>query len=240
VITYQTNAPRGWGGDPKRGAALGRATIDEPDEDTYKTELILMRVPVNDGGYDPLGTYFGARDPGTHLYWLAAQDGKIDRVFSAKDDPSAIAYAGNLYTLAKIPTKVEGIKVDVGDVELDAFTQQYLEAALEISLDNSNDSGGSPLDENYGVDDFDPEFLLEAKQDCEDFQEAQAELLDRAYAEFSYNEENAGRDFWLTRNGHGAGFWDRGLGEVGDALSKAAKVFGGVDLYVGDDGKIYG
>ena len=50
----------------------------------------------------------------------------------------------------------------------------------------------------------------------------------------------AGHDFWLTRNGHGAGFWDRGLGEVGDRLSNACKAFGSYDLYIGDDGKIYG
>lgn len=48
-----------------------------------------------------------------------------------------------------------------------------------------------------------------------------------------------GHDFWLTRNGHGVGFWDRGLGELGDALSEAAKRQGSCDLYVGDDGLIY-
>lgn len=40
-----------------------------------------------------------------------------------------------------------------------------------------------------------------------------------------------GHDLWLTRNGHGAGFWDRGLGELGDRLSEAARLLGGVDLY---------
>lgn len=35
-----------------------------------------------------------------------------------------------------------------------------------------------------------------------------------------------GHDFALTRNGHGAGFWDRGYGAVGERLSDAAKVYG--------------
>ena len=48
-----------------------------------------------------------------------------------------------------------------------------------------------------------------------------------------------GSDLWLTRNSHGAGFWDRGLGDLGDALSEAAKRQGSRDLYVGDDGLIY-
>lgn len=46
-------------------------------------------------------------------------------------------------------------------------------------------------------------------------------------------------DYWLTRNGHGAGFWDRGLGELGDVLSNKAKMHGSVYAYAGDDGLIY-
>jgi hypothetical protein len=49
----------------------------------------------------------------------------------------------------------------------------------------------------------------------------------------------AGHDFWLTRNHHGCGFWDRGLGELGDQLTKASQQFDEIDLYVGDDGKLY-
>jgi hypothetical protein len=33
--------------------------------------------------------------------------------------------------------------------------------------------------------------------------------------------EHAGHDLWLTSGGHGVGFWDRGLGNLGDRLSKA-------------------
>lgn len=38
--------------------------------------------------------------------------------------------------------------------------------------------------------------------------------------------EQHGQDFALTRNGHGAGFWDRSYGELGDKLSDAASVYG--------------
>lgn len=51
--------------------------------------------------------------------------------------------------------------------------------------------------------------------------------------------EQAGHDFWLTRNGHGAGFWVRNLGEAGDALTAIAHSFGESTPYVGDDGRIY-
>lgn len=46
--------------------------------------------------------------------------------------------------------------------------------------------------------------------------------------------------FGVNRNGHGAGFWDRGIGAFGDRLSEASKAWGSFDLYVGDDGMIYG
>lgn len=35
-----------------------------------------------------------------------------------------------------------------------------------------------------------------------------------------------GHDFYLTREGHGAGFWDRGLGDLGDYLTRIADSYG--------------
>ena len=61
----------------------------------------------------------------------------------------------------------------------------------------------------------------------------------RAYQHAGYDKDQAGYDFWLTRNHHGAGFWDRGLDGVGRALTDAAHVYGEVNLYVGDNGRIY-
>ena len=52
--------------------------------------------------------------------------------------------------------------------------------------------------------------------------------------------ELAGHDFALTRNGHGAGFWDRGLGEMGDMLTDECKPYGehNVILAVDEDDNI--
>ena len=47
--------------------------------------------------------------------------------------------------------------------------------------------------------------------------------------------EMAGHDFALTRNGHGAGFWDRGLGEMGDMLSKECKPYGSHTVIINVD-----
>lgn len=47
-----------------------------------------------------------------------------------------------------------------------------------------------------------------------------------------------GSNFWYTRNGHGVGFWDRGLEDVGERLTAICKQFGGCDLEV-YRGRIY-
>jgi hypothetical protein len=54
-----------------------------------------------------------------------------------------------------------------------------------------------------------------------------------------YEAIQAGRDFWFTRNHHGVGFWDRGLGPTGDSLSAVSHRFRETDVYRGDDGLIY-
>jgi hypothetical protein len=68
---------------------------------------------------------------------------------------------------------------------------------------------------------------------CEAFVRANREDL------ADIDARQAGHDFWLTRNHHGAGFWDRGLGDVGTRLTESAHTFGDSDMYVGDDERIY-
>ena len=51
----------------------------------------------------------------------------------------------------------------------------------------------------------------------------------------TYTWEHIGHDFWLTSQGHGAGFWDRGLDEIGDTLTDSVNGYEGiVDLYLDD------
>lgn len=132
---------------------------------------------------------------------------------------------------------------------MDDFTKAYLECALWASTDNSDpETGGDPMDANYSEDDIAPETLERMTRDCARFQAENADALACAYGHESYRHppsgaegpDMAGHDFWLTRNGHGAGFWDRDLGKAGEALTRASKAYGSFSLYVGDDGLIYG
>jgi hypothetical protein len=89
------------------------------------------------------------------------------------------------------------------------------------------------MDENYGPEDIAPKAMATIREDVSAFVIAN-------WADLSEMDPGqAGHDFWLTRNGHGAGFWDRGLGERGDRLTKDCKAWGSVDAYVGDDGAVY-
>ncbi len=115
---------------------------------------------------------------------------------------------------------------------MDQFTQAYIECALWSTNDESDESGGVPLDDNFTPDDLAPNTLAEMVADCKRFQDENVDDI----ATF---EEMAGQDFWLTRNGHGAGFWDGDWPDAGDRLTEACYNFGGYDLYVGGDGKIY-
>lgn len=111
----------------------------------------------------------------------------------------------------------------------------FLTAYIECALWSSTDEAGEPLDDRYGPEDLAPETLERMRADCEDFQTANAALLEQAG-----DDTQNGHDFWLTRNHHGTGFWDRGYpGSVGDALSSAAHVYSSCDLCIGDDGKVY-
>jgi len=51
---------------------------------------------------------------------------------------------------------------------------------------------------------------------------------------------DAGHDFWLTRNGHGAGFWDGDWPDTyADILTKGAQGYGEFQTYQGAGGMIY-
>jgi hypothetical protein len=109
----------------------------------------------------------------------------------------------------------------------------YIATALWSSNDESDKNGGEPLDKNYSRKDIHPETLVKMTEDVKKF-------LEENKADIGERSEDAGHDFWLTRNGHGAGFWDGDWeDEAGERLTQASKKFGEENLIVGDDEKIH-
>jgi hypothetical protein len=127
-------------------------------------------------------------------------------------------------------------------MKLDTFTEAYITTALWSSVTDA----GDPMDQDYSQSDISPEALAQIVADCQQFQTEHAQLLSDAIdagvkcgPDFDATGR-AGHDFWLTRCGHGAGFWDGDWAEpFGDQLTDAAKAFGECTLYVGDDGQLY-
>jgi len=121
---------------------------------------------------------------------------------------------------------------DVFAERLEKFVRHYLETALWSSMDEE----GRPLDRKYSVEDFSIRAIREATQECKYFVEQAGDLLDATGASDSQNAH----DFLLTRNRHGAGFWDRGYDEeLGKKLTEIAHGFGEAWIYVSDNGKLY-
>lgn len=112
---------------------------------------------------------------------------------------------------------------------LDRFVDQYIETALW----SSTDEDGNPLDRRFDEHGFAKNSLRLMKQSAESFYRAHQ-------SDISSDPGRAGHDFWLTRNRHGAGFWDGDWPEVvGKRLTKAAHQAGEANLYIGDDGKVH-
>jgi hypothetical protein len=118
----------------------------------------------------------------------------------------------------------------------------FVRAYIECALWSSTDDAGVPLDNvKYADTELAEETKARFLADCERFQTDYIRVLnEHDYASGDFSEQQIAHDFWLTRNGHGAGFWDGDYPEaLGDALTALAKTYGECDLYIGDDGKIY-
>lgn len=125
---------------------------------------------------------------------------------------------------------------------------EFITAYIECALWSESIGGeigrlyGMPEDTSlesagFTIDDLTTEARGSIEADCLAFMKANA--LDLAHYDAKRSPADAGHDFWLTRNGHGAGFWDRGLGELGDRLSAMARPYGESNLYVGDDEQVH-
>lgn len=122
----------------------------------------------------------------------------------------------------------------------------YLDAALWSSTDSrypegeeldGDDYHDEPFDRWAGIVDCSDRLIVHSLTDCESVMTQVGGAFDRycdrigSCGDGSTPAERFGHDLWLTRNGHGAGFWDRGLDSLGGYLSDVASSMGGVDIY---------
>lgn len=121
--------------------------------------------------------------------------------------------------------------------QLNAFITAYIQAMLWTSPAVMED----PADDLESLEGFrlDPSAIEVAKDDCFKFFETAYHVLAYLDEKVLLSFELAGHNFWLTRNRHGTGFWDRGLGNAGDYLTALSHKAGEQDPYIGDNGKVF-
>lgn len=188
-------------------------------------EVLADEAVDSAGSSANMGTWAGIvqDDAGTWALLTETSDGlHTVTVCESEDD------ARDRMAIAAIDGEPGPDDVDEGD--LDAIDVAYRACALW----STSGDDGEPLDTAYDTDDLpDTSDVIRAFMvDC-------ALLLDRAYAR-GYTPEQAGHDLWLTREHHGAGFWDRGLGIIGDALTDYAHALGSGELYEADGSLYFG
>jgi hypothetical protein len=111
--------------------------------------------------------------------------------------------------------------------DIDEIVDSYLECALWTNDDEDEFDGKT-------ISDFSNESRELAKSEMKWFVAMAGDALD------DISDDMIGHDIWLTRNGHGAGFWDRGYDDdIEKKLIKLSEELGLTDIYVGDDDLIY-
>lgn len=112
--------------------------------------------------------------------------------------------------------------------ELERFTGACLEALYFTDA--------TPDDDIPPDAELDPETRLDLEADCRSFWRRFGPYVKAA----GRTPEQAGHDFWLTRNGHGAGFWDGDwIAPYDQLLDDGAKAYGPFEVYLGGDGRIH-
>jgi len=151
------------------------------------------------------------------------------------------------------------------ETALDEFTTAYILAAL-WTFDDNAPPGDYETSGRFQIlfPRMDQRTVLKMAEDCAKFQKENAELITKA----ELKDSRAGHCFWLSRNGHGSGFFDeysiaecdkftsvdqsRALRDdrtcpckfhACERLQEIAddpERWGTFDIYYGNDGKIYG
>lgn len=121
---------------------------------------------------------------------------------------------------------------------LDEFLAGYAQAMLWA---NAYDAETGELDENATYAYISPGRWWESVPDLDlsDARDFYAENLDDLTSltvSHRATWSQHGHDFALTRNHHGAGFWDRGYGDLGDSLTDAAHVYDEAIVYTNAEG----
>lgn len=133
---------------------------------------------------------------------------------------------------------IEEITLKFNQSDVDEFTDGYITCALWCGSGDEEDQDALD-DTEISLESFDTLSKQGIISDCTKFMTDNHKLLK------GLSMSQSGHDFWLTRNHHGTGFWDRGLGEIGDKLTTESFNYSALNAFIlkeeegtGETGKI--
>lgn len=208
--------------------------------DGTETLLTVVTKPAAETPPNPYVGDYGAKVP---VAKLALVDGRWRRVyldFTPAASRAWVQVKGErvLIEEREAETGAELAKKDSNFLE---FAVGYIEC-LKWSTSGNADGADVESLEDFALSD---EAHAKIIEECGAFYLANRDDCAEAAARYGSAADKSGyqgvgHDFWLTRAGHGAGFWDGDLPEaLGNRLTEASKTFAEVTPYIGDDGLVY-
>ena len=120
------------------------------------------------------------------------------------------------------------------DHDLDVIVDGYLDALFFTEEGVHEDEYGNDTMEDKTLSDIDNDTKVEIEKEVEWFVNSAGDVFEEL------SDDQIGHDFWLTRNGHGSGFFERiNDSENLETIEELCNILGTVGTYVGDDGKIH-
>lgn len=202
--------------------------------------LSVVTKPAADTPRNPYASGYGAKIPSGTLALIGS---KWQRVYVAQ-----FSNAGSAW----VQVKGERVLIDEREPETSAelicvdrdFANLLVGYQTCLLWSTSGDHKGREVESLEGFK-MSGQFAQDTARDCMAFYMANRDDCAEAAARYSSGADRSGyqgvgHDFWLTRAGHGAGFWDGDLPEeLGARLTEASKTAGNCEPYIGDDGLIY-
>jgi hypothetical protein len=116
--------------------------------------------------------------------------------------------------------------------QTDTFIKSYIEAMLWANVCWETETGDAPAGQEARLTRQQESDLAKDARDFLAKNETDIASL-RDFTSDPYGQ--SGHDFALTRNHHGAGFWDRGYGAVGKRLTRASEAYGEANIFASID-----
>lgn len=194
--------------------------------DPNKLGAMAHNVAIEKGWYDPKQGWVEWSEKREKASEYIA----LKKIFDYAEKKGLKMWAGGKF--ASGGYMVAGGKIS--DERIEEALRQYAETALWSSANPDKDE--EFLDNNYDVKDIATSTMESFRSDVKKFYEENISAINKS----GLDDGQIGHDFWLTKNHHGAGFFDRSLDDdVEKQLMDASHKFGENLLVVGDDKKIH-